>query len=118
MGGESFCLGNFGCQGAQTLPAGFIQSDEAGDLAEIEDVERRGKTRTAAGGHHVARPSDIIPQHLEGIFAQEQAAGVMDARRQQVGFGDRQAQVLGSVGVCQGGGAFQIGGQHDAALVR
>ncbi len=74
------------------------------------------KARRAAGGHDVAGPGDVVAQHFERVLAQENPAGAGDLFGPAPGVLDRQAQVLGGIGVGQLDGFGQVGGQDDPAV--
>src|SRR5690349_1772576 len=54
----------------------FIEADHADDFDEVQHVEGGGKTRRAAGGHHVTGSGDVISKNFVGMFTQEHAACV------------------------------------------
>ena len=64
VGCQPLRLGDAHRGGDDALDLGLVQRHEADDLDIIQDVLRRGITRRAAGGHDVARPDDIVAQHL------------------------------------------------------
>ena len=60
MSRQPLCLRDLCRDGAEAGGGGVIELDDAGDFDEVQHVKRGGEAGGAAGGHDMARASDII----------------------------------------------------------
>src|SRR5579862_7562724 len=72
-----------------------VARDQRGALHEIEHAEAGGKPRAACRRQHVIGPRDIIADRFGGVTAQEERAGMADARRELLRLGERHLDMLG-----------------------
>ena len=90
--------------------------DEAGFFDEVVDAQRAGKPRGAAGGQRVVGPGEVVAQCFGHVFAQKDAAGVLDAAQHGEGVVDADLKVLGRDDVGGLDGFVHIVGDDDLAV--
>ena len=81
--------------GARQRGRGVVEPDLGHAAPEVADVEAGGEARGALGGQRVVRTRDVVAERGAGGVADEQAAGVADARRERLRRRARELQVLG-----------------------
>ena len=108
--------------GAGDRRAGARQGGRGGpdaDLGHAPPEVARGQAgreaRGPAGGQRVVRAGHVVAERRAGLDADEQAAGAAHARRQRLGGGARQLQVLGRERLRERQRRLHVGGQHSGA---
>ena len=81
--------------GARQRRRGGADAHLAHAPAEVPRRQRGGEARGAAGGQHVVGARDVVAEGGRAVAPDEDAAGAADARRERLGVGADQLEVLG-----------------------
>ena len=95
VAGEALGAGDGGSGRADLVDGLLVQTHDAHHLQEVVHAERRGVGGAAPGGHDVAGPGGVVADRLDGVLADEDAAGVRHVLHRVGGDREVEAEVLG-----------------------
>ena len=88
-------------------------ADLAHAPAEVARAELRGEARRAAGRQRVVRARDVVAERGARSRARRTRAGAAHARRERLGVGADELEVLGREGLGEGQRGLEVGGVDE-----
>src|SRR3984893_17562569 len=96
--------------------ASLIATEQRGTLDEIQHAKTGGKARASARRQDMVGSTEIVPDGLGGVAAEEYGAGVLNLLGQRIGFVEREFEMLRSDPVDEHRRLVPVGDEEDRTV--